>query len=78
MATKSSATKEAPPIISIHGDSDSVVPHVQSELLHEALEEVHVKNQLITLPGGEHLGFTRDQFQLIYEQIFMFLDSALD
>ena len=71
-------TKDAPPVISIHGDADSVVPHIQSELLHNALDEVNVKNQLITLPGGQHLGFTKEQFQFIYEQIFLFLESAMD
>ncbi len=71
-------TKDAPPIISIHGDSDSVIPHIQSEQLHNALDEVNVKNQLVTLPGGQHLGFTKEQFQFSNEQIILFLDSIMD
>ena len=71
-------TNEAPPIISIHGDSDSIIPHVQSELLHNALDEANVKNQLVTLSGGKHLGFTKEQFQFSNEQIFLFLDSIMD
>jgi acetyl esterase/lipase len=71
-------TKDAPPIISIHGDADPVIPHSQAELLHKELEEVNVKNQLVTLQGGSHLGFTKEQFQFSNEQIFLFLDSIMD
>jgi acetyl esterase/lipase len=71
-------TKDAPPIISIHGDADPVIPHSQAELLHNALDEANVKNQLVTLQGGSHLGFTKEQFQFSNEQIFLFLDSIMD
>jgi acetyl esterase/lipase len=71
-------TINAPPIISIHGDADSDVLYSQSEILHNKLDNLNVKNQLITLKGGNHMGFTRDQFQFIYEQIFSFLEEIID
>lgn len=71
-------TEAAPPVISIHGELDSVIPYLQSELLHKKLEQAGTKNQLISLAGGKHLGFTKEQFQLINEQIFKFIGSIMD
>lgn len=67
-----------PPIITIHGDSDSIVPFNQAERLHKALEKAKIRNQLVALPGGKHMGFTKAQFQLMYEQIFSFLEAGKD
>ena len=66
-------TKNAPPILSIHGVDDSVVPYSQSVLLHEALDKVGTRHRLLSLKGGKHMGFTEEQFQQIYEAIFEFL-----
>ncbi|MGV7235767.1 MAG: prolyl oligopeptidase family serine peptidase [Nitrosomonadaceae bacterium] len=71
-------TKSTPPIISIHGDSDEVVLYSHSEILHNLLDDTNLPNQLVTLHGGKHMGFTRKQFQHIYEQIFQFLDVHMD
>ncbi|HEX6535305.1 MAG TPA: alpha/beta hydrolase [Gemmatimonadaceae bacterium] len=43
-----------PPIITIHGDSDRVVPYEQSARLHAALDRAGVPNELVTVPGGKH------------------------
>lgn len=43
-----------PAIISIHGDSDPVVPFSQSVRLHAALKRAEVINRLITVKGGGH------------------------
>ncbi len=45
-----------PPILSIHGDKDDVVPYNQSVRLHEALDKAKVPNQLLTIKGGGHGG----------------------
>ena len=68
-------TEKAPPVLSIQGDLDSWTPYRQAQLLHEKLDSVGAKNQLLTLKGGTHLGFTEDQFQLIFETIFKFLKA---
>lgn len=71
-------TPNAPPILTIHGDSDSMVPHSQAQLLHEALDKAGTKHQLLTLPGGKHMGFSEEQYQLINRTIFSFLGDAMD
>ena len=43
-----------PPVISIHGDADQVVPYSQSVQLHAALKKAGVQEQLFTVSGGEH------------------------
>jgi acetyl esterase/lipase len=62
-----------PPIMSIHGDSDPLVPYPQAVKLHEALTKAGVQNQLLTIPGGKHGGFTPDERTRIYITIREFL-----
>ena len=50
-----------PPILTIHGDADSIVPYQHGVRLHEALEKARVPNQLHTIAGGDHGGFTLDE-----------------
>lgn len=47
-----------PPVFSVHGDADQLVPHAHSKRLHEALNKAGVPNELMTIPGGGHGGFT--------------------
>jgi acetyl esterase/lipase len=49
-------TKDCPPFIIVHGDSDPLVPHHQSELLADALERAGVPATLYTVKGGGHGG----------------------
>src|SRR4029453_3630126 len=77
IATRSSpltyVRKGLPPILSIHGDADRVVPYQHGVRLHEALNKVGVVNQLITIPGGGHGNFTPEQRTMIYSTIQQFL-----
>jgi len=50
-----------PPILTIHGDADSIVPYEHGVRLHEALETAGVANQLHTIPGADHGGFTLEE-----------------
>jgi acetyl esterase/lipase len=50
-----------PPILTIHGDADPTVPYSHGTRLHEALTKAGVPNQLLTIPGGKHGGFTREE-----------------
>lgn len=65
--------KGLPPIITIHGDNDNLVPYTHAVRLHRALTEAGVPNQLITVPGGKHGGFTRDTMLSAYATIREFL-----
>jgi acetyl esterase/lipase len=68
-------TVSSPPTISIHGDADPVVPYTQSVRLHEALRKVRVKEQMVTIPGGQHGGFTRAENEKAFSAIEVFLKS---
>jgi len=65
-----------PPIITIHGDADPVVPYSDAVRLHEALDKAGVRNQLVTIPGGGHGGFPADQKMRAFEAIKAFLAGA--
>ncbi|HRR55443.1 MAG TPA: alpha/beta hydrolase [Acidobacteriota bacterium] len=48
---------EDPPFLIVHGDSDPLVPHHQSELLAAALEAAGVPVTFYTVKGAGHGGF---------------------
>jgi acetyl esterase/lipase len=62
-----------PPILTIHGEKDNLVPYAHAVRLHEALDKVSVSNQLFTVFGAEHGDFTKEQKQQIYRTIKEFL-----
>ncbi len=64
-----------PPILSIHGDADPVVPYDQSTRLHQALTAAGVPNELVTIKGGGHGEFTDAQLENAYRKIGAFLRS---
>ena len=62
-----------PPVLTIHGDADPIVPYDQGVRLHAALDEAGVPNQLLTVPGGGHGGFSVAENIRIYAAIRAFL-----
>jgi acetyl esterase/lipase len=62
-----------PPIITIHGDADDVVPYSHAVRLHNALEQAGTPNQLFTIKGGGHGQFTDENSRRAYAAIFEFL-----
>lgn len=62
-----------PPIITIHGEKDNVVPYKQAVEFHKALDKVGAKNQLVTVSGGGHGGFNREQMINNYAAVRKFL-----
>lgn len=65
-----------PPVITVHGDADPLVPYSQAVRLHQALTKAGVRNQLVTVPGGKHGNFTNEQMLSAYEAIRAFLAAA--
>ncbi|HTP12639.1 MAG TPA: alpha/beta hydrolase [Bacteroidota bacterium] len=65
--------KGLPPIFSVQGDHDELVPYSHSVRLHEALTKAGVPNKLLTIPGGKHGGFTKEEMAKTYNAIFEFL-----
>jgi acetyl esterase/lipase len=68
-------TSSTPAIITVHGKKDSVVPYEQAVTLHELLKKAGIRNELISIDDGKHLGFTEQEYQSIYTRIFDFLDQ---
>ena len=64
-----------PPILTIHGDNDKLVPYSHGVRLHQALTKAGVKNQLFTIPGGGHGDFTDEQELRAWEAVRTFLAS---
>ena len=62
-----------PPILTIHGDQDDIVPYNQAVRLHTALDKAGVPNQLVTLHGRKHGGFNRQELVNSYAVIRDFL-----
>ena len=62
-----------PPIITIHGDADPVVPYQHAVRLSQALDRVDVRNQLVTISGGLHGGFSAADQTRAYTAIEAFL-----
>jgi acetyl esterase/lipase len=62
-----------PPVLTIHGDADPIVPYQHALRLHEALGKANVANQLVTVRGGKHGMFEPDEFVRIYGEIRAFL-----
>ena len=64
-----------PPIVTIHGDKDELVPYSHAVRLHKALDAARVPNQLYTVVGGNHGDFSADETQKIWVTIRHFLQE---
>lgn len=62
-----------PPIITIHGDADPLVPYSHAVRLHEGLDKAKVSNQLFTVKKGDHGDFSVKDSIEAYKAIFKFL-----
>ncbi|WP_461188482.1 alpha/beta hydrolase fold domain-containing protein [Arthrobacter sp. Z4-13] len=59
-------TTDAAPFLLVHGDSDGLVPHSQTDLLAAALADAGVEHEVITIKGGDHCFFgAEDQLDTI-------------
>ena len=73
-------TKDYPPTLLIHGQSDTDVPYDESVQMAEELERKGVPHRLIGLAGAEHglQGGNRQEIDAAYEAAFAFLRGHLD
>ncbi len=62
-----------PPILTIHGDADNIVPYQHALNLHAALDEAGVTNKIHTVPGKGHGNFSAEEAQEIFKVIRAFL-----
>lgn len=61
------------PILMLQGDADPTVPYQHSLRLKAALEKAGVPNQLHTVPGGKHGGFTAPEWVAAWTTVRGFL-----
>ena len=69
-------SKNNPPTFIVHGDADPTVPYEQSVDLHKRLEAAGVPTKFITIPGGLHGKFTKEQNSELNKAIIEFLKSV--
>lgn len=43
-----------PPVLTVHGDADEMVPYGPTVRFHQALSRAKIPNRLVTIPGGRH------------------------
>lgn len=67
-------TRTSPPTILFHGELDTVVPIIQSELLANLLAESEVRHELFRVPNQGH-GFSPETYEMAFEQIKNFLNQ---
>ncbi|MFF1253843.1 alpha/beta hydrolase fold domain-containing protein [Pseudarthrobacter sp. NPDC058329] len=68
----------APPFLLIHGDSDGLVPHSQTDLLAAALADAGVEHRVVTIQGGDHCFFgAEDQLDAILAAAVGFFSDKL-
>ena len=64
-----------PPILTIQGDADPIVPYSQNVRLHDALAEAGATHELFTVPEAGHGNFDTAERTQIYMKIKDFLAS---
>ena len=69
-------TKESPPIFIVHGNADPTVSYQQSVSLHKKLLALGVKTEFVTIEGGVHGKFTKEQNDQINTGILQFLEAC--
>lgn len=62
-----------PPVLTIHGDKDDVVPYAHAVRLRDALDKVKVPNRLVTVSAGGHGMFAQPEYEMAYREIWKFL-----
>lgn len=64
------------PVLMIQGDADPVVPYQHSLRLKAALDKAGVRNELHTVPGGKHGGFSPSENVGAWNTVREFLKSS--
>lgn len=66
---------DSPPVFTVHGNADLIVPYQQSVDLHKKLDELGVKNQFVTVEGGGHGKFPDEKNKEVNAMSMRFLES---
>ncbi|MFZ2030712.1 MAG: alpha/beta fold hydrolase [Vitreimonas sp.] len=71
------ANRVGMPLLLIHGDRDTVVPHSQSELMQTAMQRAGHPVRLVTLEGSDHSPDTRDQMRTVLSESLGFIQQNI-
>jgi acetyl esterase/lipase len=66
-------SKRTPPVYTLHGERDAVVPVTQSDSLDAALKRAGVQHVYQREPNANHGGFSAAQFARYEQRLFAFL-----
>lgn len=69
--------KDSPPVLTFHGTLDPVVPYHQAEILHKALHEAGVPEQLVPIENGLHGAWAPEARKTADEEALAFFDRYL-
>lgn len=69
--------RDVPPILTVHGDADTVVPLSHATRLHDALTEAGAPNELVIVKGAGHGTFAGEQITILHDAVRRFLDKQL-
>ena len=69
-------SKDDPPVLTLHGSADTLVPPSQATLLDDAMKAAGAKHELLILEGQGH-GFVGDSLVKSLETMWKFLDTNL-
>ena len=70
-------TADAPPFLLVHGTTDWLVPHAQSEQLRDALVAAGVDCRLVSVQGAEHIFTGCDDVDAVVRLSVEYLAEAL-
>ena len=65
-----------PPILTIHGDADTLVPVAHAHRLHDALQKAGAPSELLIVPGAGHGDFNPQQVREVTDAMRAFLRKA--
>lgn len=66
-------SQDSPPVFVVHGDADPIVPYEQSYKLYKKLKKLGVKNQFMSIKGGLHGKFKKEDEKKVSQAIIDFL-----
>ena len=69
-------SEEDPPVMTIHGELDHVVPVEQARMLNTRMMEKGLSHRYLELEGEKHI-FSRPNHQIYWESFYEFFDKHL-
>ena len=73
LSPTSHARRGGPPVLTLHGDADKLVPHAHAVKLKQALDKAGQSTRMVTLKGAGHGGFSPEHQLQAYGAIRDFL-----